>query len=59
LTLNTNIHKGTQCMSYTLSQPGVSTALVGVKNVEELVTFVAGIWYTVYRELPSTRPIMQ
>ena len=46
-------------MSYTLSQPGVSTALVGVKNVEELVTFVAGIWYTVYRELPSTRPIMQ
>jgi len=25
-----------QCISYTLSQPGVSTALVGVKNVEEL-----------------------
>lgn len=25
-----------QCISYTLSQPGVSTALVGAKNVEEL-----------------------
>ena len=25
-----------KCISYTLSQPGVSTALVGIKNVEEL-----------------------
>jgi predicted aldo/keto reductase-like oxidoreductase len=27
-----------KCLSYTLSQPGVSTALVGVRNLEELET---------------------